>query len=298
VNAGTYTFFANPEANTASLSLTATGSTANVLFNPTTSTLVQLAGLTLIGGANAQLVSLGALRTENNERVLVIGVPGATAAPTLSISPSSTLDLTDNDLIDLYGTGSTPYTAILGQITKAYDSGKWDHPGITSSVAASNSAEYGLGYAEASALGETTFDGVTLGGNAVLVKFTLLGDTQLRGSVGLSDLLTVQSNLDGNGTDWSQGNFHYGSGTGLSDLLATEANLNGTLDGNLVSANVAPTENVSTDDVTASPSPAPAIAHPIAAKKSLHVHKLNAKGKVIASSNLSSKTAPRHTGTA
>jgi hypothetical protein len=335
VNAGTYAFTANPEANTASLSVTATGSTANVLFNPTTGTLVQLAGLTLASGATAQVVSLGALRTENNERVLVIGIPGATTAPTLSISASSTLDLTDNDLIDLYGTGATPYTTLRGQIEQSYDTGKWDLPGITSSLAAGNSATYGLGYAEASTLGDTTFDGVTLGGNAVLVKYTLLGDTQLRGSVGIGDYNTVTNNF-GSAEDWTRGDFHYGgvvsvgdyddvlsnyggaigpspqidlalstaSSTGVSGATAaiTTPAITGSLtnkkpvalraglDSSAVSAYTSVLSDVnSTGTFTLTASQLATINGKTlsSGKHTLHVQELNAKGKVIASANLS-----------
>ena len=87
----------------------------------------------------------------------------------------------------------------------------------------------------------------------------ILGDTNLKGSVALSDYLAVQANLNGSNTDWSQGNFHYGTGsngTGLGDLLATQSNLNGTATGNLVQTSSVH-GNVATRALSASPDVSP-----------------------------------------
>src|SRR5207253_903644 len=111
--------------------------------------------------------------------------------PPVTIDSTSTLDLADNDMALLYGTAASPFTTIRGLIQHANDGQLWDLPGITSSIAKGNPANYAVGYAEASVLGLSTFDNVTLGANAVLVKYTLRGDTTLKGSVGLQDYNTV-----------------------------------------------------------------------------------------------------------
>jgi len=48
------------------------------------------------------------------------------------------------------------------------------------------------------------------------VKYTLLGDTQLRGTVGIGDYNTVLNNY-GTVQDWSGGDFHYGGVVGIGD---------------------------------------------------------------------------------
>jgi hypothetical protein len=223
---------ANPASSEPNI--TASGASALVTFFPTggaAGTQFDIGGLSLTNGATASVFSLGAARTSSNYDDLVIGASGDTAAPTFTIDATSTLNLADNDLIDLYGSGSSPYAAIQGDIDHAADGGAWDQTGLTSSVAAANSATYGLGYAEASSLPSpenTSFDGVTLGGNAVVVKYTLLGDTQLRGTVGLGDYNNVLSNY-GNGTSWTQGDFHYGGVVGLGDYNDVLNNFGGSV---------------------------------------------------------------------
>jgi hypothetical protein len=197
------------------------GSAAAITFSTGAETSTyqdfHIGGITLTGGALATVASVRT--TSSNNYVLVLGTTGSTVAPTFSIDSTSSLDLKDNDLIDLYGSGSTPYSAVKASIDQAADGGAWDKlGGLTSSVAATNSSTYGLGYAEASAVSDTSFDGVTVGSDAVLVKYTYLGDTQLRGTVGLGDYQAVLTNYGSpTATDWIDGNFHYGGVVGLSD---------------------------------------------------------------------------------
>ena len=106
-------------------------------------------------------------------------------------------------------------------------------PGITSSSARANTSTYGLGYALASTIGTTTFDGQAVSGNETIVKYTLLGDTQLRGAVGIGDYDTVLSNY-GSGTDWSQGDFHYAGVVGIGDYDDVLSNYGAHPSGNLV----------------------------------------------------------------
>jgi hypothetical protein len=187
----------------------ASGSAAVLALNPTSGIDIHLGGLSVSGGAKATVTSLGSARSLTNYHLLIIGTPGATAAPTFSIDSTSTLDLADNDMAILYGTGTSPLQVVQGEIQSAYDAGKWDKAGLTSSVAPTTNGATGLGYATSTELGTTTFDGLILGGKAVLVKYTLMGDSTLSGTVSGTDYNTVLANYDTNG-DWSQGNFHYG----------------------------------------------------------------------------------------
>ncbi len=174
------------------------------------------------------MTSLGAARSTNNYRLLVIGVTGASVAPTYTIDAESTLNVADNDMAILYGSGTSPLSSISTELSQAYDGGAWDKPGLTSSVAKTSGGVTALGYGEASTLGLTTFDGQTLGGNAVLVKYTLVGDTQLRGNVGIGDYDAVLTNY-GTNQGWTGGDFHYGGVVGIGDYDAVIDNYGKTL---------------------------------------------------------------------
>jgi subtilase family serine protease len=211
---GSATISADP--GTAEPTIQASGTADVVTLNPTSGTDIHIQGISLTGGASAVVTSLGSRRTTSNYHLLVVGVTGATVAPMFTVDTTSTLDLADNDMAILYGSGSSPLSTIAADLSQAYDGGAWNDPGLTSSVAATEKGVTALGYGEASALGLTTFDGLTLGGNAVLVKYTLTGDTQLRGSVGIGDYDTLLSNY-GNAEGWTGGDFHYAGTVGIGD---------------------------------------------------------------------------------
>ena len=255
---GAATIIANP--GTAEPNIVASGSAAQLSFQSTTGTQFQIGGLSLTNGASATVVSLGTARSVTNFNVLVVGLAGASVAPTFTIDPTSTLNMTDNDLIVLYGSGNSPYAAIRSEIAQAYDGAAWDKPGLTSSAAKSNPSTYGLGYAEASALGLSTFDGVTLGGNAVLVKFTVVGDANLNGKVDLGDYDTVLSNF-GSAGNWTSGNFDFSGTVGLGDYDAILNNFGASLSTYVATASVvapaASTSVAASPTVAAKPSKVP-----------------------------------------
>jgi hypothetical protein len=200
-----------------------------VTLNPSSGTDIHVQGISLTGGASAVVTSLGVARTVSNYHLLVVGVTGATTAPLFTIDSISTLDMTDNDMAILYGSGTSPLATVQSQLNSAYDNGAWDKPGLTSSSAKTSSGVTALGYGEASTLGLTSFDGVTLGGNAVLVKYTLSGDAFLTGSVGLADYQKVISNFNASGDQWTDGSFDYTGNVGLPDYQDVLKNFNNTL---------------------------------------------------------------------
>ncbi len=130
-----------------------------------------------------------------------------------TLTNAGTLDLKNNDLIV---TTTSAYSTIKALINNAADGGAWDQRGVTSSSALARRQQYGLGYATATQAGTTSFDGQSVSGAETLVKYTLLGDTQLRGTVGLGDYNTVVNNY-GTAQDWSGGDFHYGGVVGIGD---------------------------------------------------------------------------------
>jgi hypothetical protein len=207
----------------------ASGSAAVVTLDPASGIDIHLGGLSLTSGASATVTSLGAARTTTNFRLLVIGTPGASVAPTYTIDSTSMLDLTDNDMAILYGSGSSPLSSVSTELSEAYGNGRWNGDGLTSSVAKTMGGVTALGFGEASQLGYTSFDGLTLGGNAVLVKYTLTGDANLDGTVNLADFNKVIANLNATSSTWTSGSFDYSGSVGLSDYNDVISNFNLTL---------------------------------------------------------------------
>jgi hypothetical protein len=224
----------------------ASGSAAVVTLDPATGTDIHLGGLSLTDGASATVTSLGLARTITNYHLLVIGTPGATVAPTYTIDSTSTLDLADNDMAILYGSGTSPLLTVQSELSQAYDNKAWDKPGLTSSVAKGSSGVTALGLGEASTLGLSTFDGLTLGGNAVLVKYTLTGDANLDGTVNFNDFSIVQNNYNQSSV-WSGGDFNYDGITNFNDFSLLQNNYGQTL------ANVLPDDAASASQTSGSP---------------------------------------------
>ena len=238
LTSGTLTFTAD---NTAAplVNLTASGSASGVFFN----TNEHLAGLTLSGGAQASVLSLGSSRTHSNHNVLVIGTVGASSDPTFSIDSSSKLNLEDNDLIVHTGSsdqgngvpnqlgvpetnelGTVQSLAALGRNVAAGGvlNGTWNGNGLTSSSAASADAAAGyeqvvlavvqnsdqiLGKLSAWTVGSFS---EPLGSNDILVKYTYNGDAALEGKVGDDSVTIVNGFYDGGKSaqnDWAFGDF-------------------------------------------------------------------------------------------
>jgi hypothetical protein len=117
---------------------------------------------------------------------------------TLNLGPGGTLDITTNS--ETFNTTVTGHdaTTLLNDLKSAYDHGKWDGTGITSSDAA---ASHGI-----------TTVGYNVNGNSFTVAYTLPGDTNLDGVVNATDLTNMEHgigwndlNYDGvvNADDWS-----------------------------------------------------------------------------------------------
>jgi hypothetical protein len=144
---------------------------------------------------------------------------GASSQDALNISIGSTLDITNNHVIINYGANPDPVAAIRSYLVSGYNGGSWNGPGIDSSTAAANPG-YALGYADGA-------DGVVVGlsSGQIEIKYTLLGDADLDGSVTGSDFTALAGNLGKSRVGWDKGDFLYtGSVTG-SDFTALIQNL-------------------------------------------------------------------------
>lgn len=101
------------------------------------------------------------------------------------------LDVTNNALVLQYGANSDPVQRVVNLLHSAYDNGKWDGTGITSSAAGGNAAT-ALGYKDT--------------GSGVEVMYTWYGDLDLSGSVGSADYTAM---VNGNGSSWATGDLNY-----------------------------------------------------------------------------------------
>jgi hypothetical protein len=64
----------------------------------------------------------------------------------------------------------------------------------------------------------STFDGVAVGANDILVKYTYLGDTDLDGDVDATDLSRALQGLNGGGTGWNFGDVNYDGVVNMLDI--------------------------------------------------------------------------------
>jgi hypothetical protein len=166
---------------------------------------------------------------------------GASTSMVRAISATGgKLDLGRNELIVDY-TGTTPIgvltsattgSGIARLIQSAYSAGTWGGVGITSSD--TDGDDYGLGYAEASAISMTTFSGVAVDSTAVVIGFTYYGDATMDGNVNIGDFAIHANHYNQSGL-WQDGDFNYDGTVNISDfsLLSRNYNQGGLLRGGL-----------------------------------------------------------------
>jgi autotransporter-associated beta strand protein len=140
----------------------------------------------------------------------------------LSITGSGTLDIGNNHIIINYSGQADPISSIISWIDEGYDGGDWDGTGITSSDAASNSASYGIGYADAADPGNPA--GLSAG--QIEIEYTLLGDANLDGKVNGADFAILAANFNQSGKVWDQGDFNYTGEVNGSDFTLLANNFN------------------------------------------------------------------------
>jgi autotransporter-associated beta strand protein len=144
---------------------------------------------------------------------------GATSIGSLTLNANSTLDLTNNHLFIDYGSGADPIAAIRSYLITGYAAGAWSGPGIDSSTAAANS-HYALGYADGA---DNVVAGLSSG--VIEIKYTLLGDADLNGSITGSDFTILAGNFGKSDKGWDQGDFDYNGVVNGSDFTALVGNL-------------------------------------------------------------------------
>jgi hypothetical protein len=137
-----------------------------------------------------------------------------------------TLDLKNNDLIIQTNSPANAQAAYLNAVDQVRSglgaNSDWTGTGITSSTVAFDLAHSGdmvsptpgitaIGVVMNADAGYTTFDGIAVDANSVLVKYTFLGDTDLEGQVtGFDEQIVTNNNDNGvTGGGWISGDFGY-----------------------------------------------------------------------------------------
>jgi hypothetical protein len=197
-------------------------------------------GSTIVGPSavvTAQYVRENALTVEGNAAILANGTSASTSrVNSLSIDGgpgawTGRLDLNDNDLVIHYSSGS-PIATVANQIKSGYANGSWTGKGITSTAAAvaANAAHHtALGFAEALDLGVGSFSGQSVDNTSLLVRYTLAGDSNLDGTVDLTDFTYLAANFNATNRTWLRGDYNYDGVVDLTDFTLLASNFNQTL---------------------------------------------------------------------
>jgi hypothetical protein len=205
---------ADVPAKLSASSLTVTGAGAADTVHQT------LAGNTLRVTGNLQ-IDAGSKLVKQGAGVLVVGG--------LNLDNTAQLDLTDGKMVVDYS-GATPLASVVSKLTSGRNNGAWNGSGINSSTASANSLTKGIGYAEQSALGVSSFGGETVDGTSILIRYTALGDANLDGTVSSSDfnLFVGGYGMTGSGL-WVKGDFNYDGKVSTLDFNHLAGNFGATV---------------------------------------------------------------------
>jgi hypothetical protein len=155
--------------------------------------------------------------------------PASSMSGGFSMAAGSKLDLNGGELVvDSSSAAPTSFDAIRALVLAGYNGGGWDGTtGITSTFAQSNPQRFGIAIERAGEFGSPDLvirydaladnTGVNLDPGAVLVKFTLNGDTDLSSGVDFIDLANFVNGFEGMSSGWAAGDFNYDGMTDLTD---------------------------------------------------------------------------------
>lgn len=203
-NAGDGMVFNNPISGAGGLEALGPGSVTLNASNTYT-------GATNINGGNIVVTAGGGLPSGSNLAIGNVSTPstltlgkglGAFTLSNLSINDPSnlTVDVSNDSIVVNYAAAGNPSPA--PSVELALTDGAAGNGGIISSDLPSG---YAVGYVD--------------NGSSLLIERTLIGDTNLDGTVNLTDLLALLNNFDQTGATWSQGDFNYDGTVNLTDLL-------------------------------------------------------------------------------
>ncbi|HEX2972673.1 MAG TPA: Ig-like domain-containing protein, partial [Tepidisphaeraceae bacterium] len=181
-------------------------------------TPIELASLTLYDTAKLMLLKGGHTN-------LVVG--------DLNVSPTATLDTTDNAIIvrNTLLSRQESYDSIVAAVKHARGTGKWLATGLTSSVAqadaAARKAITGLAIVVNDKGNGTpifnTIAGVNVGVNDIVVKYALNGDTNLDGKINLADYFRIDCGFIGQLSFYAHGDLNFDGKVDLADYFLIDA---------------------------------------------------------------------------
>ncbi len=114
---------------------------------------------------------------------------GLTLATALDLSGNGTIDLVDGALLVENDQNSATLTQISAALNSAYDHGRWDGVGITSSTARDDMTfSSGITVGNNALLGYQSFMGAVVDSSTLIVRRTLYGDVNLDGKLNADDV--------------------------------------------------------------------------------------------------------------
>jgi hypothetical protein len=189
----------------------------------TTATTTNNGSIVIEGGtltADGTLAGTGTVQVNTGSVLTCASSIGTSTQGALMIS-GGRLDLNNNAFRVTYGTGADPISSIAAWIASGYNNGTWNGPGIDSSTAAVT-AGYAVGYADSADPGNPA----GLSSGQIEIKYTLLGDADLNGTVNGIDFGILAANFNKAVSRWDQGDFDYNNIVNGLDFTALAANFN------------------------------------------------------------------------
>jgi hypothetical protein len=152
----------------------------------------------------------------------------------LAITNGGKIDLTDNTMVVRTGDVGTAsggaYTGVTGLVQRGRNGGAWNGTGIVTSVtdaaAASPLTTLAVATAQQANLVGTTYAGVTLAADDVVVMYTYAGDANLDGKLNGDDYFFIDSNVETPGAfGWRNGDFNYDGHIDGDDYFVIDSNI-------------------------------------------------------------------------
>ncbi len=236
--------------NATNLSINAGGSFSGLISDNGSGAAITLNSLLVTDGVQVTTMTLNA-----NQQIRTNGTStGTSKVHALNLLGSTGnwftgLDLTNNKLIvEDAVTKATTLSRLQDQVQygKSHAAGIYTSTGVPADMA--------MAVVDNAVTGLTTFGGLPVDANSLLVGAELLGDANIDGTVDLTDLSTVLNNFGSSTSAWTSGNF---DGSATIDLTDLSDVLN-----NFGASN--PNASVASSPIAAAPEPASlAIAIPV-----------------------------------
>jgi hypothetical protein len=207
----------------ASGNINITGGTMDIISDPNGGSLALSETAAVRFTTSAHLASLS---LADNAKLTFAAPAQFLRAAGLGISSNATLDLGDDSLIvDATAQNRAALLATLGGLLNSgRNGGSWSGKGITSSSAASDPNHLTTLAALLNDRGDgsplyANFAGETVDNNAILLKKTLNGDTDLNGKIDADDYFNIDRGFSQKRIGWQNGDFDYSGSVDADDYF-------------------------------------------------------------------------------